>query len=91
MNTSPIKFSKPFLTISEQIEQLKSRGMRFRNEKEAAFYLENLNYYRLFNTIVMTEYLMDRISENNHWRQRLESLIDKHSIDRRTLGYKEIP
>jgi len=37
-------FSKPFLTIEEQI---KSRGMKFRNEEKAKKYLENLNYYRL--------------------------------------------
>ena len=46
-NSSKITFSKPFFTISQQIERLKSRGMLFDNEEKAAHYLENLNYYRL--------------------------------------------
>lgn len=40
-------FSKPFLTIEEQIEQLKARGMIFSDEFKARHYLQNLNYYRL--------------------------------------------
>lgn len=40
-------FIKPFLTIEQQINQLKSRGMNFHNEEKAKYYLENLNYYRL--------------------------------------------
>jgi len=47
MNPFPIKYAKPFLTIKQQITQLKSRGMYFKNESNAAFYLANLNYYRL--------------------------------------------
>ncbi len=42
---------------------------------------------RLFNTFVMVSHLMDKISGDNHWRIRLETLIDKHNIDRVTLGY----
>lgn len=48
LNTSQKQsFSKPFLTIDEQLAQLKSRGMKFYDEKEAKHYLEHLNYYRL--------------------------------------------
>jgi abortive infection bacteriophage resistance protein len=47
MNHSTVHYSKPFLTIAEQIEQLKSRGMQFEDESKARYYLENLNYYRL--------------------------------------------
>jgi len=47
MNPSTINYSKPFLTIAQQIEQLKSRGMHFADEEKARYYLENLNYYRL--------------------------------------------
>ena len=42
---------------------------------------------KLFNTFVMLEYLMDKISGDNHWRTRLEDLIDKYNINRVTLGY----
>lgn len=48
LNTSQKQsFLKPFLTIDEQLAQLKSRGMKFNDEKEAKHYLEHLNYYRL--------------------------------------------
>lgn len=47
MNHSTVNYSKPFLTIVEQIEQLKSRGMQFEDEAIARYYLENINYYRL--------------------------------------------
>lgn len=48
LNTSQKQsFSKPFLTLDEQFAQLKSRGMKFHDEKEAKHYLEHLNYYRL--------------------------------------------
>lgn len=40
-------FTKTFLTIEQQINQLKSRGMKFHDEEKAKHYLENLNYYRL--------------------------------------------
>lgn len=40
-------FSKPFFTLDEQLAQLKSRGMKFHDEKTAKHYLEHLNYYRL--------------------------------------------
>ena len=48
MNTeNKQSFTKPFLTIEQQINQLKSRGMNFHDEEKAKYYLENLNYYRL--------------------------------------------
>ena len=48
MNTANKQsFIKPFLTIEQQINQLKSRGMNFHDEEKAKYYLENLNYYRL--------------------------------------------
>lgn len=48
MNTSQKQsFSKPFFTLDKQLAQLKSRGMKFHNEKKAKHYLEHLNYYRL--------------------------------------------
>lgn len=40
-------FNKPAKTFAEQIELLKARGMQFADEKEAQFYLEQINYYRL--------------------------------------------
>jgi len=54
-NTSQITFHKPFFTISQQITQLKSRGMLFDDEGKALYYLENLNYYRLSGYWLMFE------------------------------------
>ena len=43
---------------------------------------------KLFNTFVMVEHLMNKINPNNHWRERLENLIDKYEIDREVFGYE---
>lgn len=40
-------FNKPATTYTEQISLLRSRGMEIADEKEAAHFLEHLNYYRL--------------------------------------------
>lgn len=40
-------YNKPPATICEQIEKLKSRGLKFRNEGKAISYLSNISYYRL--------------------------------------------
>ena len=46
-SSSKQSYTKPFLTLQEQIDQLKSRGMKFHDEEKAKHYLGNLNYYRL--------------------------------------------
>lgn len=40
-------YSKPALTLDEQVEQLRSRGMQIRDEAKARHYLGYINYYRL--------------------------------------------
>lgn len=40
-------YQKPSLAHEEQIARLRSRGMRFPDEKTAQFYLQHINYYRL--------------------------------------------
>jgi len=42
-----MKYSKPALSIQQQIDLLASRGMIFNNQALAAHHLEHLNYYRL--------------------------------------------
>lgn len=42
-----MKFNKPAISISEQIELLKSRGMTVDDEERAAHYLSFISYYRL--------------------------------------------
>ena len=41
--------SKPFKTVEEQIEILKSRGLIIQDEERALFFLKNKNYYELIN------------------------------------------
>ena len=42
-----MKYSKTPISIETQIEKLKSRGLRFLDEKKAENYLSNISYYRL--------------------------------------------
>lgn len=43
----------------------------------------------LYNTLVMTAYLMDVISPNHHWKQRLNDLITLHNIDVNHMGFPQ--
>ena len=40
---------KPFKNLDEQIEILKSRGLKFNDENKAKKYLLNYNYYNIIN------------------------------------------
>ncbi len=42
-----MRYQKPSLPITEQIDRLKRRGLVFNNEDKAAHYLSNISYYRL--------------------------------------------
>jgi abortive infection bacteriophage resistance protein len=42
-----MNFTKPPLSIADQISKLKKRGLIFYNETKAAHYLSNISYYRL--------------------------------------------
>ena len=42
-----MKYTKLPITITEQIEKLKQRGLTFGDEQKAAHYLSNISYYRL--------------------------------------------
>ncbi len=44
---SKLPYSKPALTYKQQLEQLKGRGLSFKNEAKALHLLENVSYYRL--------------------------------------------
>ena len=54
--------------------------------------LSNLNFSpiakkKLYNSLVMLEYLMEIISPGTHWKNRLTDLIDKHGIDTGKMGF----
>ena len=40
-------YSKPWLSLSDQLDQLKRRGMLIEDESKARTYLERIGYYRL--------------------------------------------
>jgi abortive infection bacteriophage resistance protein len=42
-----MKYTKPPLSITDQIAKLKHRGLNFSDEQKAAHYLSNISYYRL--------------------------------------------
>ena len=42
---------------------------------------------RIYNTLVMMLYLMDKISPDHHWRKRLIEKIDQHQIDTTRMGF----
>lgn len=42
--------TKPFKTVDEQIEILKSRGLKFHDENNAKYILTNISYYSLINS-----------------------------------------
>lgn len=42
-----MKYNKLPITIPEQVEKLKGRGLRFDNDIKAQYYLSNISYYRL--------------------------------------------
>lgn len=42
-----MKYTKPALSITDQISKLKQRGLKFNDEQKAAHYLANISYYRL--------------------------------------------
>ena len=44
---SKAPYSKVALTYSDQLQQLKKRGLTFENEAKALHLLENVSYYRL--------------------------------------------
>jgi abortive infection bacteriophage resistance protein len=44
---SKIPFNKPPLTYSQQLQQLKDRGLTVENKKRALHLLESISYYRL--------------------------------------------
>ena len=45
---------------------------------------------KLYNTLVMLEYLMEKISPGTHWKQRLFELLKKHPVvNPATMGFPE--
>jgi len=44
---------------------------------------------RIYNTLVMSLYLMNRIAPDHHWRNRLLDLLNRHHIDPARMGFPD--
>ncbi|WP_435102645.1 Abi family protein [Arhodomonas sp. AD133] len=42
---------------------------------------------KIYNTVTMLAYLLDRISPNHSWKRRLLALLDEHGIDPAQMGF----
>ena len=42
---------------------------------------------RLYNTLAVLAWLLDRISPQHHWKQRLKTLLVQHAIDPQRMGF----
>jgi abortive infection bacteriophage resistance protein len=67
-------------TISDQIQLLKSRGMLFRDETLAAFYLKNISYYRIkgYWWDMQTDFKLHTLKPDT-W---FEDIINRYNFDR---------
>jgi abortive infection bacteriophage resistance protein len=95
-----MKFNKLPLTVDQQIELLKKRGLLFKDEKKAAHYLSNISYYRLraytypfqnnqnpdhpFNTVVSFEDIIELYVFDRKLRLLLFDALEKVEISFRT-------
>ena len=77
-----MKYTKTPISISEQIEKLKTRGLLFPDEKKSADYLSNISYYRLR---AYTFPFQDNKNPDHPFIQKIsfEDIINLYVFDRR--------
>jgi abortive infection bacteriophage resistance protein len=77
-----MRYSKPPLSISDQISRLKQRGLVFNNEQKATHYLSNISYYRLR---AYTYPFQDNSDPSHPFIKEVsfEEIIDLYVFDRR--------
>jgi len=73
-------FTKPPLSVQEQIELLKTRGLRIPDEQRAARYLQNISYYRLSG--YMYPFLADTKLHRYRNGTTFEDIPDLYRFDR---------
>lgn len=74
-------FSKPPITYADQVALLQRRGMIVDSPREAAFYLQHLNYYRLGAYWLPFE--ADHSSHRFHPGTRFTDVLNLYLFDRR--------
>jgi abortive infection bacteriophage resistance protein len=77
-----MKYTKPPLSIPDQITRLKQRGLLFNDEQKAAHYLSNISYYRLR---AYTYPFQDNTVTNHPFNQSItfEEIVELYVFDRR--------
>lgn len=77
-----MRYNKPPLSITDQINKLKQRGLKFNNETKAAHYLSNISYYRLR---AYTYPFQDNSDPNHPFQGNIsfEEIIELYLFDRR--------
>jgi abortive infection bacteriophage resistance protein len=73
-----MKYSKTPLSIEQQIEKLKQRGLVIKDENSAANYLSNISYYRLraFAILSAIQYIVKIISPESNLKNNLVEAIN---------------
>lgn len=78
------KYSKPALTIEQQIDLLVSRGLKITDREEASHYLRFIGYYRLSAYGIPFEY--GGADANNHYfrpNTNFEQILELYIFDRK--------
>ncbi len=73
-------YTKPALTIQQQIDQLRERGMVFSDTTRAAHYLRQINYYRL--TAYWLPFELDHASHAFQQGTTFEQVLNLYIFDR---------
>lgn len=73
-------YSKPALTITQQINQLRNRGMVFNNTAQAEHYLSQINYYRL--TAYWLPFESDHTTHTFQHGTSFEQVLNLYIFDR---------
>jgi len=73
-------YTKPALTIAQQIDQLRERGMAFNDTARAAHYLSQINYYRL--TAYWLPFESDHTTHTFQQGTSFEQVLDLYIFDR---------
>ena len=86
-----MKYNKPSINITQQIAQLKNRGLIFADEPAAAYLLKNISYYRLAGYWWPMQ--SDKSMHNFKHNSTFENVIAIYNFDRelRLLVFDWIP
>ncbi len=76
-----MNYTKPALSISDQILLLKKRGLIIKSDKKAEYYLTNINYYRLSAYLLSFQKYGDTNHDYMPWAT-LERVVRLYHFDR---------